>query len=45
MAEAYSTGLIDAAYERWFTKPIPPNKQSLNLPMSADLKAAFANLK
>lgn len=45
LAEAYTSGLIDASYERWFTKPIPPNQHALNLPMSADLKAAFGKLK
>ncbi|KJF66975.1 amino acid ABC transporter substrate-binding protein [Rhizobium nepotum] len=28
-------------YEKWFTKPIPPNGMNLNLPMTTSLKQAY----
>ena len=34
---------INAIYEKWFQKPVPPKGINLNLPMSPQLKAAFAN--
>ena len=36
-------GEVDDLYAKWFTSPIPPNGINLNLPMSADMVAAFRN--
>lgn len=33
---------IEGLYRKWFMSPIPPDGMNLNLPMSATLKAAFA---
>ncbi|MCZ7911228.1 amino acid ABC transporter substrate-binding protein [Agrobacterium leguminum] len=33
--------VIHGLYEKWFTKPIPPNGMNLNLPMAASLKQAY----
>ncbi|MCX8997171.1 amino acid ABC transporter substrate-binding protein [Rhizobiaceae bacterium BDR2-2] len=43
MRRIFESGEINAIYEKWFMQPVPPTGQNLNLPMSADLKAAFAN--
>lgn len=42
LAEIFTNGEIGPLYDRWFTGPIPPRGINLNLPMSAELKAAFA---
>ena len=42
-ANLYKSGQINAIYEKWFQKPVPPKGINLNLPMSPQLKAAFAN--
>ena len=42
-AELYKSGKINAIYEKWFLKPIPPKGVNLNVPMSAELKKIFAN--
>lgn len=36
---------IETLYAKWFTSPIPPDGMNLNLPMSADLRRAFADPK
>jgi glutamate/aspartate transport system substrate-binding protein len=41
-AKLYTSGAIDAIYERWFLRPIPPKNVNLNVPMSAQLKKVFA---
>ena len=41
LAGIYTSGEIDTIYAKWFTSPIPPRGTNLNLPMSADLAAAF----
>jgi glutamate/aspartate transport system substrate-binding protein len=38
----YTSGAINAIYEQWFLKPIPPKGVNLNVPMSALLKKVFA---
>lgn len=38
MTNLYKTGAINAIYEKWFTKPIPPKSVNLNLPMSPQFK-------
>ncbi|MCA0176986.1 MAG: amino acid ABC transporter substrate-binding protein [Proteobacteria bacterium] len=40
---AMKSGDVAKAYDKWFTKPIPPTNANLNLPMSAALKAALAS--
>jgi glutamate/aspartate transport system substrate-binding protein len=42
-ANLYKSGQINAIYEKWFQKPVPPKGINLNLPMSPQLKAVFAN--
>jgi glutamate/aspartate transport system substrate-binding protein len=42
-ANLYKSGQINAIYEKWFQKAVPPKGINLNLPMSPQLKAAFAN--
>jgi len=39
----YKSGQINAIYEKWFLKPIPPKGINLNVPMSAQLKKVVAN--
>jgi len=38
-----SSGEIAKIYAKWFTSPIPPRNQVVNMPMSDSLKAAIAN--
>jgi glutamate/aspartate transport system substrate-binding protein len=40
-ANTYKSGAINAIYEKWFLKPIPPKGLNLNVPMSEPLKKAF----
>lgn len=42
LLEIFTTGEIGPIYDKWFTQPIPPRGINLDLPMSADLQAAFA---
>jgi glutamate/aspartate transport system substrate-binding protein len=42
-ANLYKSGQINPIYEKWFLKPIPPKGITMNVPMSPQLKAAFAN--
>ena len=37
-----ASGAINAIYEQWFMKPIPPKGINLNIPMSASLKKVMA---
>ena len=37
------SGELGRLYDKWFTKPIPPNGINLQMPMSDMLKAAIAN--
>ncbi len=39
----YKSGEVNALYKKWFMSPVPPKGLNLNFPMSADLKALFAN--
>jgi len=41
-AELYKSGRINAIYDKWFLKPIPPRGINLNVPMSEQLKRVFA---
>jgi glutamate/aspartate transport system substrate-binding protein len=42
-ANLYKSGAINAIYDKWFQKPVPPKGINLNVPMSDALKKAFAN--
>jgi len=43
VSSTYKSGAINAIYEKWFQKPVPPKNVNLNLPMSAALKKLVAN--
>ena len=43
MVATYKSGAINAIYDKWFLKPIPPKGINLNLPMSASFKKVVAN--
>jgi glutamate/aspartate transport system substrate-binding protein len=40
-ADLYTSGRINAIYEKWFQKPIPPKGVNLNIPQSEQLKKIF----
>jgi glutamate/aspartate transport system substrate-binding protein len=42
-ASLYKSGQINAIYDKWFLKPIPPKGINLNVQESPQLKAALAN--
>jgi len=42
-AELYKSGKINAIYEKWFMKPIPPKGINMNVPESEQLKKIFKN--
>ncbi|MDP5007929.1 MAG: amino acid ABC transporter substrate-binding protein [Glaciimonas sp.] len=42
LTNVYKSGEINKIYAKWFQAPIPPKGINLNVPMSAELKAAFA---
>jgi glutamate/aspartate transport system substrate-binding protein len=42
-ANLYKSGQINAIYEKWFLKPVPPKGINLNVPMGEALKRVFAN--
>jgi len=39
----YKSGQINAIYDKWFLKPIPPKGINLNVPMSEPFKKVLAN--
>jgi len=43
MSNVYQSGQINAIYEKWFLKPVPPKGINLNVPMSAQFKKVVAN--
>jgi glutamate/aspartate transport system substrate-binding protein len=43
MTAVYKSGEINAIYDKWFAKPIPPKGINLNVPMSAAFKKVVAN--
>jgi glutamate/aspartate transport system substrate-binding protein len=43
MIQTYKSGAINAIYEKWFLKPIPPRNINLNVPMSDQFKKVIAN--
>ena len=42
-ANLYKSGAINAIYEKWFQKPVPPKGINLNVPQGDALKKVFAN--
>lgn len=42
LREIYASGRIETLYEKWFNAPVPPEGINMRLPMSAELRAAFA---
>jgi glutamate/aspartate transport system substrate-binding protein len=43
MIAVYKGGEINAIYDKWFMKPIPPKNINLNVPMGASFKKVVAN--
>jgi glutamate/aspartate transport system substrate-binding protein len=43
MTNLYKSGQINAIYDKWFTKPVPPKGVNLNLPMGEAFKKVVAN--
>src|SRR5216684_4789779 len=43
MVATYRGGAINAIYDKWFLKPIPPKGINLEVPMSASFKKVIAN--
>jgi glutamate/aspartate transport system substrate-binding protein len=42
MVNTYKSGAINAIYDKWFMKPVPPKGINLNLPMSEQFKKVIA---
>jgi glutamate/aspartate transport system substrate-binding protein len=42
MTQIYKSGQINAIYEKWFLKPVPPKGVNLNVPMSAQFRKVVA---
>ena len=42
-ANTYKSGAINAIYDKWFLKPIPPKGLNLNVPMSDAFKKVIAS--
>ena len=43
MVDTYKSGAINAIYDKWFLKPVPPKGLNLNVPMSDQFKKVVAN--
>jgi glutamate/aspartate transport system substrate-binding protein len=43
MTAVYKSGEINAIYDKWFLKPIPPKGINLNVPMGASFKKVVAS--
>jgi glutamate/aspartate transport system substrate-binding protein len=43
MTNVFKSGQINAIYDKWFLKPVPPKGINLNVPMSAQFKALVTN--
>jgi glutamate/aspartate transport system substrate-binding protein len=43
MTNLYKTGQVNAIYQKWFQKPVPPKNINLNLPMSDQFKKVVSN--
>ena len=44
IAELVKSGEMQKIYDKWFTKPIPPKGVNVNMALTAETKAAWANL-
>lgn len=44
IASLVRSGEMAKIYDKWFVSPIPPKNISVNMPLSAETKAAWANL-
>lgn len=42
LVEIYASGRIEVLYNKWFNTPVPPAGINMRMPMSAELRAAFA---
>ncbi len=43
MVQVYKSGQINAIYDKWFLKPVPPKGLNLNVPMSEQFKKVIAS--
>jgi glutamate/aspartate transport system substrate-binding protein len=43
MIQTYKSGAINAIYDKWFQKPVPPKNINLNVPMSEQFKRVIKN--
>jgi glutamate/aspartate transport system substrate-binding protein len=43
MIQTYKSGAINAIYDKWFQKPVPPKNINLNVPMSEQFKQVIKN--
>jgi len=43
ISQVYKSGEINKIYAKWFTSPTPPKGLNYNMPMSPQMKNAFAN--
>jgi len=43
MSNVYKSGQINAIYDKWFLKPVPPKGINLNVPMGDSFKKVVAN--
>ena len=43
MTNIYKSGQINAIWQKWFEKPIPPKGINMHLPMTAAFKKVVAN--
>lgn len=44
IADLVKSGELVKIYDKWFTKPIPPKNINVNMPVTAETKAAWASL-
>jgi glutamate/aspartate transport system substrate-binding protein len=44
IADLVKSGEMQKIYDKWFTKPIPPKNVNVNMALTAETKAAWANL-
>ena len=43
LSQVMKSGEIDAMYDRWFMKPVPPKNMNFDFPMSDNLRALYKN--
>jgi len=43
MVQTYKSGAINAIYDKWFQKPVPPKNVNLNVPMSEPFRKVIKN--